>query len=217
MPALMDRGSTLTPSVGTKARPSERHAAGCHSSSAHHRIVASVASEAAADSSEPLLYAGLRLLQIGSAPGVSHLPPAAQPFRGAEASCAADDTLGQALDELATLREKLRCAEMAEARQAVRIIEIASEGMATRAATAIQAGFHGYMARSWVRRVRPRRSVPDVAATVIQASYHGSVARRAARDVRHEALRQQMAALSMQAAARGLEARRWSRDVRGAD
>ena len=56
------------------------------------------------------------------------------------------ERLTTALRELAALREQLHRAEVAEAQAAARIIELAGEAMAARAATRVQAAFHGFNA-----------------------------------------------------------------------
>ena len=133
----------------------------------HSSVITSVATEAK-DSSEPLLYAGLRLLQIGSQSSESSAPPrpplAAQSVAPGDAQGSED--LSRALRELAALRERLHQAEVAEAMQAVKIIEIASEGMAIHAATTTTSDTRPSMLTSinespWPHRPRDCTSRPS--------------------------------------------------------
>ena len=203
----------------------------------HTQLLSSVAAEADAQNvSNPTIYAGLRLLQIGSKQANAQLPPAASsaqyhlrpsplkpPALNAVTASATDEVaeakraheLARALAELEELREKLNAAEMAETVAAVKVIEIANEGLAARAATAIQAGYHGAIARNFVRELCADAVASDAAATAIQSSFHGAAARRTMREQRADAKNwAPAAATAIQAGFHGATARRHSDDQR---
>ena len=145
----------------------------------HNAIVTSVASESK-DSSNPMLFAGLRLLQASikspSSPPLAAVPhsPSAEP----SPTELKDEKLARALRELAELREALDAAEKKEAMQAVRIIGIASDEMKWRAATVIQASFQGFLAREYVRGLIDASTQREEAASKIQGGFAGMYARR---------------------------------------
>ena len=123
--------------------------------------------------------------------------------------------LHRALMELQALKEALHQAEIAEATQAARVIELAggrTQG-GRHAATVIQAGFHGYMARSYVRGLREEDDLNHYAATVIQAGLHGLLARRAMHEERAHR-RELRAAATIQARAVGKRVRESCREMR---
>ena len=206
------------------------HSGGAMEAASYHGAIlaAVVASEAEATGCSPLLYAGLRLLQLGSrqqagrphspiewatrAPSPELLPSPTTEAAGERFEPSGDKLspeLALALKELQQLREKLNRAEVAEAVQAAKVIEIANDGLAVRAARYIQASYHGHVARSWARDVRM-----DAAATSIQAAYHGSYARRCVRAEIGAESERRRAANAIQAATHGHSARSYCRGLR---
>lgn len=166
-------------------------------------VIAQAVAEAwAVGAADPLVYVGLRLLQHGER--AIQLPPPPADGAGAAAPTsalaltgeAAVAQLSEAEEELAELRRELQRVELAEAAKAMQLILRARgvEGPPTDlefwcfhdAATVVQAGFHGMLARRWVGEQRRRLSAPtsDEAAAAIQAGFHGMVARRWTEELR---------------------------------
>lgn len=181
------------------------------------RILHAVAAEtsvAQQQNCSPMLYAGLRLLQLGSS-SMPHEPSSSTSVKPAAAPSEAsgNDELARALRELEDLRQQLHRAEVAEAVHAAKVIALASEGQKARAARTIQAGFHGYMARAWVRELHAAADEEMAAATAIQASWHGATARRMSRELTGAGVERQSAATAIQATFHGASARRTSREL----
>ena len=174
--------------------------------------IASVAREAAS-TEEPLVYAGLRLLQRSgcSTPSRRLSKPPASPEKKTPAVHALE--VRRAEDELKELLAQLERVEVAEARQAAHVIAMAGQRTEAQAATLIQAAFHGMMARAWCPVLRIERC--ERSAVLIQSAFHGYYARSQARASRRDALEQQFAATTIQAARHGQHARSFVREVRG--
>ena len=205
------------------------HGGAMEAASYHGAILAAVvASETEATGCSPLIFAGLRLLQLGSrqqaeqphspiewaarapSPELLHSPTTkAVGMLDESAGAKLSPELTLALKELDQLREQLNRAEVAEAVQAAKVIEMANDGVAERAARYIQASYHGHVARSWARDVRM-----DAAATSIQAAYHGSYARRCVRAEIGAESERRRAANAIQAATHGHRARSYCRELR---
>ena len=148
---------------------------------------------AAAEMPDPLLYAGLRLIQQSATAAGTSADPTLLLSQAAAATAigGADDVqLEKALDELESLRRELQRVEAEEARHAAKVITLVNERdpnspkKRAESATAIQAGFHGFKARSYVESMRDAQAIEDNAAVIIQASYHGQYARAITRERR---------------------------------
>ena len=172
--------------------------------------IASVAREAA-NSEEPLVYAGLRLLQRSGCATPSSRPskPHANPEK---VSAAHALEIRRAEDELQELLSQLERVEAAEARQAAHVIAMAGQRSEAQAARIIQAAFHGMIGRAWCVKLCIERR--EQSAVLIQAAFHGYYARSQARASRRDAVEQQVAAITIQAARHGQQARSFAREVR---
>lgn len=160
------------------------------------KVLSAVVEEAeAAQATDPLTYIGLRLLQHSER--AIQLPPQAETAVRSVPAALAAQRLPKAEEELQALREELQRVERAEATAAMQVI-LSARGVQRdpseleywcfqHAAVEIQAGFHGLVARRWVREQRRRLSLDggegwetpeEVAATIIQAGFHGMLTRR---------------------------------------
>jgi len=149
--------------------------------------------------SDPLVFVGLRLLQHSERAIV--LPPTTPSTRAAAPVSASSPSheavsaqLRVAEEELHALREELRRVEVAEATMAARAMQVIlnsptslEQFVFTEASTVIQAGFHGFVCRRWMRDAcATMEEDRSEAASAIQACYHGMVCRRWLReDNRH--------------------------------
>ena len=173
------------------------------------------------EAAEELVFKGLRLLQqSGFASKAALAQPSLQqhfatPERkqhggGSSSRQEAVHELDVALMELQSLRSRLEAIELAEARQAARVIVLANSAAEARAARRIEAGFRGLVARRWTAILRVERR--NHAAIIIQAGMHGYYARAIARAHREAAAQQHAAARAIQAAELGRLARRAARE-----
>ena len=160
------------------------------------------------EAAEELAFEGLRLLQQSG--GASKSFASMKPKSGVSLTQEAVRELDVALMELQDLRSRLEAIEVAEARQAARVIVLANAAGEVRAANRIQAGFRGMDARRWTASLRAERH--NQAATSIQAGLHGYYARAMARAYRDASTRQLAAARAIQAAEQGRLARRAARE-----
>ena len=168
-------------------------------------IAEAVSDAAAVGAADPLTFVGLRLLQHSER--AVRTADDVKPDKLTRATVDRADVaarLSAAETELEVLREQLHELEVAEALKAMQLL-LCSRGdhrdvadgesrVLTNAAVVIQAGFHGMVARSYCRHIRPigrlaltDRMTPvtlylklneDDAANRIQACFHGWMTRR---------------------------------------